>query len=83
MVIAFKDPVGIDFPYLLAMLHDSFMSRPNTIVCPGGKMALAMELIFTPMVWQLMDRKKRAFAQERPVAKPPATPFVPLTYSPP
>lgn len=61
LVIRFRDPKGIDFPYLLSMLHDSFMSRPNTIVCPGGKMALAMQLIFTPMIWQLMDRKKRAF----------------------
>jgi phosphoribulokinase len=61
LVIRFKDPHGIDFPYLLSMLHDSFMSRPNTIVCPGGKMDLATQLIFTPMIWQIMDRKKRAF----------------------
>jgi phosphoribulokinase len=60
LVIRFKEPHGIDFPYLLSMLHDSFMSRPNTIVCPGGKMDLATQLIFTPMIWQLMDRKKRA-----------------------
>jgi len=60
LVIRFRNPRGIDFPYLLAMLHDSFMSRPNTIVCPGGKMALAMQLIFTPMLWQLMDKRKRA-----------------------
>ncbi len=58
LVIRFKNAKGIDFPYLLSMLHDSFMSRPNTIVCPGGKMGLAMQLIFTPMIWQLMDRKK-------------------------
>ena len=61
LVIRFRDPKGIDFPYLMSMLHDSFMSRPNTIVCPGGKMALAMQLIFTPMIWQLMDKKKRSF----------------------
>ena len=61
LVIRFRDPKGIDFPYLLSMLHDSYMSRANTIVCPGGKMALAMQLIFTPMIWQLVDRKKRAF----------------------
>ncbi len=53
----------IDFPYLLAMLHGSFMSRQNTIVCPGGKMDLAMQLIFTPMILQLMDRKKRMLPQ--------------------
>jgi phosphoribulokinase len=60
IVIRFADPRGIDFPYLLSMLHDSFMSRPNTIVAPGGKMGLAMELIFTPMILQMVDRKRRA-----------------------
>ena len=60
VVIRFARPRGIDFPYLLNMLHDSFMSRPNSIVVPGGKMGLAMEMIFTPMILQLMDRKKRA-----------------------
>ena len=60
LVIRFRDPKGIDFPYLLSMLKDSFMSRPNTIVCPGSKMELAMQLIFTPMIWQIMARKKRA-----------------------
>lgn len=59
LVIRFKDPRGIDFPYLLSMLHDSFMSRPNTIVCPGGKMDLAMQLIFTPMLWRLMERRNK------------------------
>jgi phosphoribulokinase len=60
LVIRFRNPQGIDFPYLLSMLHDSFMSRPNCIVVPGGKMELAMQLIFTPMILQLMDRKRRA-----------------------
>ena len=60
LVIRFANPRGIDLPYLLTMLHDSFMSRPNIIVVPGGKMELAMQLIFTPMILQLMDRKRRA-----------------------
>ncbi len=59
VVIRFADPQGIDFPYLMSMLHDSFMSRPNIIVCPGGKMGLAMQIIFTPMILQVMDRKRR------------------------
>jgi phosphoribulokinase len=59
LVIRFREPKGIDFPYLLSMLHDSFMSRPNSIVVPGGKMELAMQLILTPMILQLMDRKRR------------------------
>jgi len=65
LVIRFQNPRGIDFPYLLSMLHDSFMSRPNTIVCPGGKMDLAMQLIFTPMIWRLMERRKDCAARER------------------
>lgn len=60
VVIRFANPKGIDFPYLLSMLHDSWMSRPNIIVVPGGKMGLAMQLIFTPMILRLMDLKKRA-----------------------
>ncbi len=60
VVIRFRDPRGIDFPYLLTMLHDAFMSRANSIVVPGGKMAVAMQIILTPMILQLMDRKRRA-----------------------
>jgi phosphoribulokinase len=60
LVIRFRDPRGIDMPYLLSMLADSFMSRANTVVCPGSKMPLAMQLIFTPMILQLIDRKKRS-----------------------
>jgi phosphoribulokinase len=60
VVIRFANPRGIDFPYLLSMLHDSMMTRPNTICVPGGKMGLAMQLIFTPMILRLVDQKKRA-----------------------
>ena len=62
LVIRFANPRGIDFPYLLSMLEYSFMSRANTIVCPGGKMDLAMQLIFTPFIWRLMERRKQALA---------------------
>ncbi len=61
LVIRFRNAKGVDFPYLLSMLHNSFMSRPNSIVCPGGKMELAMQLVFTPMITQLIDRKKQTF----------------------
>jgi len=62
VVIRFANPKGIDFPYLLSMIKDSFMSRPNVIVVPGGKMEIAMQLIFTPMILRLMENKKRAMA---------------------
>jgi len=59
VVIRFANPRGIDFPYLLSMIHDSFMSRPNSIVIPGGKMALALQLILTPMIWKLASESRR------------------------
>lgn len=56
VVIRFRDPTRskIDFPYLLSMLHNSFMSRRNTIVVPGSLMGLAMEIILMPMIQKLM-----------------------------
>jgi phosphoribulokinase len=62
VVIRFANPKGIDFPYLLNMIDKSWMSRANTIVVPGGKMELAMQLIFTPFIWRMMDRKKRSLS---------------------
>jgi len=60
VVIRFANPKGIDFPYLLSMIERSWMTRPNTFVIPGGKMGIAMQLIFTPMILRLIDRKRRA-----------------------
>ncbi len=60
VVIRFANPKGIDFQYLLNILHGSMLTRPNTLVVPGGKMGLAMQMIFTPMVLRLMDLKRRA-----------------------
>ncbi|MCA0307573.1 MAG: phosphoribulokinase [Actinobacteria bacterium] len=59
VVIRFADPRGIDFPYLLSMIDGSLMSRANSIVVPGGKMELAMQLILTPLVWRLHDTASR------------------------
>lgn len=63
LVIRFANPRGIDFPYVLSMLKGSFMSRANTIVCPGGKIDLAMQLILTPMIWRLMERRREAIGR--------------------
>ncbi len=61
-VIRFANPKGIDFPYLLNMINNSWMSRANTVVVPGGKMELAMQLIFTPFIWRMIERRKRALS---------------------
>lgn len=59
VVIRFKNPRGIDFPYLTSMIQNSFMSRANSIVIPGGKLDIAMQLILTPMILRIVDRKRR------------------------
>lgn len=61
VVIRFKNPRGIDFSYLLSMIAGSFMSRPNCIVIPGGRQDLAMQLILTPIIMQLVERRRRVF----------------------
>lgn len=60
VVIRFRTPRGIDFPYLISMIDGSFMSRPNSIAIPGGKLDLAMQLILTPLIMMLVERKRRA-----------------------
>ena len=59
VVIRLKNPRGIDFPYLLSMIPNSFMSRANSIVIHGSKLDLAMQLILTPLILQLMELKRR------------------------
>jgi phosphoribulokinase len=59
VVIRFRDPHGVDFPYFLQMISGSFMSRPNSIVVPGGKMGFAMEVILTPLIIDMIAKKKK------------------------
>ena len=59
VVIRFRNPRGIDFSYLISMIHDSFMSRANSIVIPGNKLDLAMQLILTPMILRLAGSKHK------------------------
>jgi len=60
VVIRFRNPRGIDFAYLVTMIDGSFMSRANSIVVPGGKLDLAMQLLLTPLILQLVEKKRRA-----------------------
>lgn len=61
VIIRFQDPkkFNIDFPYLLSMIHDSFMTRRNNMVVPGGKMGFAMEIILQPIIEQLMEMRDK------------------------
>jgi phosphoribulokinase len=59
VVIRFRDPKGVDFPYMLNMIPNSFMSRANTLVVPGGKMSYAMEIILGPIMHDMIENKKK------------------------
>ncbi|NNC23883.1 phosphoribulokinase [Salinisphaera sp. USBA-960] len=55
IVIRFREPArfAVDFPYLLTMIQGAFMSRPNTLVVPGTKMRMAIEITIGPIIERL------------------------------
>ncbi len=59
VVVRFRDPKGVDFPYMLSMIPNSFMSRANTMVVPGGKMSHAMEIILAPVMHDMIENKRK------------------------
>ncbi|MBK1886365.1 phosphoribulokinase [Marinobacter sp. DY40_1A1] len=59
-VIRFRDASDVDFSYLLQAIQNSTLSRHDTLVIPGTKMALAMDLIVRPMVQRLIAQKSFA-----------------------
>jgi phosphoribulokinase len=59
VVIRFNKYRDQDYTYLLSMIHDSFMSRPNTLVVPGGKMGFAMQIIFRPIVSEMIEKRRK------------------------
>ncbi|MBI5918794.1 MAG: phosphoribulokinase [Nitrosomonadales bacterium] len=59
VVVHFSEPKGVDFPYLQNMVPGAFMSRPNTLVVPGGKMNMTLELVLGPMIHDLIENRKK------------------------
>ena len=59
VVVRFREPKGVNFQYMLAMIPGSFMSRANTLVVPGGKMSHAMEVILAPVMHDMIENKKK------------------------
>ena len=62
VVIRIRKPEqwGIDFPWLVSMVKDSFISRRNTLVVPAGKMIFAMELILAPIINDMMEKSRKS-----------------------
>ncbi len=59
VVIRFNDPdkFNVNFSELVALIPGSFMSRRNTIVVPGGKMTMSMEVILTPIIHRMLEER--------------------------
>ena len=57
VIVHFRDPHRFNFPDIQRRIPDSFMSRPNTLVVPGGKMRLALRVICTPLISEMMENR--------------------------
>jgi len=57
VVIRFREPKRFHMPDLLQRIPGALLSRPNTLVVPGGEMEHAMEVICTPLVQELVARR--------------------------
>lgn len=71
VVIRFRHPrkLKVDFPYVLTMIKDSFMTRPNTICVPGSRMRMAMEIILRPLLEEMLAKRRALLDAEKPVKK--------------
>jgi phosphoribulokinase len=58
VVIRFRDPKRYNFPSLLKMIDGAYMSRPNSMVIPGGQMRHALDVICTPLIHELIETKR-------------------------
>ncbi len=60
VVIRFKDlsKFNVNLPYLLSIIPGAFMSRRNNIVIPGGELEATMEIIFSPIIQQLLEQRQ-------------------------
>jgi len=60
LVIHFRDRERHDFIDLMRRIPGSFMSRPSTMVVPGGELKLALEVICAPILQEMMERRDAA-----------------------
>jgi phosphoribulokinase len=59
LVCRFREPARYDFPQMLKLFEGAFMSRPNTLVIPGGKLRMALEVICTPRIMELISTARK------------------------
>jgi len=57
IVVRFREPKKYDFPQMLERIEGAFMSRSNTMVIKGGQLQLALDVICSPIIEDLLGRK--------------------------
>lgn len=59
LVCRFREPARYDFAEMLEKFEGAFMSRPNTLVIPGGKLRMALEVICAPRIMELISTARK------------------------
>jgi len=54
IVVRFREPRKYDFPQMLERIDGAFMSRSNTMVIKGGQLQLALDVICSPIIENLL-----------------------------
>jgi phosphoribulokinase len=65
-IIHFQRGCTYDMKELLKLIPKSFLSRPNMIVVPGGKLVHAIEIILMPMVHELVSTSRKIRGVKKP-----------------
>jgi phosphoribulokinase len=60
LIIHFRDRKRHDFPALLRRIPGSRMTRPTTMLVPGGELRLAISVICGPLVEEMMEKQRAA-----------------------
>lgn len=56
VVIRFRDPQKYNFPNILKRIDGAAMSRPNSMVIPGGSLKQAIDVICSPLILNLLEQ---------------------------
>lgn len=56
-ILHFRDRKRYDFPNMLKRIPGARMTRPTTMVIPGGELRLALEVICAPILAEFMEQR--------------------------
>lgn len=59
LIVRFREPERYNLQHYLEKFDNAFMSRPNTLVIPGGKLRMALEIICAERIKELVSASKQ------------------------